>query len=60
MLAGLKLFLDIGALAHANDTLATNGDCAVVDQVVARVHGDDVAGGVDGVGWLGMQAKGEK
>ena len=54
VLAGLKLLLDVGALADANDALAANGDRAVVDQVALRVHGDDVAGGVDGVGRLGV------
>ncbi len=49
MLAGLKLFLDVGALPDADNALAANGDGAVVDQVVTRVHGDHVAGGVDGV-----------
>ena len=55
MLPGLKLFFDVGALADAHDALAANGDGAVVDQIAPRVHGDDVAGGVDGVGRLGMQ-----
>ncbi len=60
VLARLKLLFDIGALSDANDALAANGDRAVVDQVAARIHGDHVAGGVDGVGRLGVENEGRK
>src|ERR1700722_9707695 len=55
MLAGLKLSLYVNALSDSHDALATNGDGAVVDQIATRVHGDDVTGGIDRVGRLGME-----
>jgi hypothetical protein len=54
MLARLKLLLDVGAFAYSDNEPAADCHSAIVDQIVMRVHGDDVAGGIDGVGGLGL------
>ena len=53
--------IDVRAGVDGNDVRATNGDCAIFDDAVLRVHGDDVAGGPDLIGRLrGMRGDAEE
>ena len=50
---GLKVRVDVGLRSDAHDALAANGDRAVLDHAMLRVHGDDVARAPDPVGRFG-------
>ncbi len=60
MHARLKLFLDVGALAHSHDALAANSHRAVVNQVAMRIHGNHVARGINRIGRLAKSQSAKK
>jgi hypothetical protein len=58
-LLGLELLFEIGAAANCEDALAPDGDGTVFDEAVLCIHRNDVARGIEPVGWFAVERRAE-